>query len=209
MYGDETMISLILLLALRVPEVGTIHQTGQTAQHAAAPNRWLLGYVGKNPTDLPANPQFHGFLVRNLPNYEVPVAAGPLSRLITESLSAGYLYDPVSAVTVESNRFVSITNATRGEADLKTLLWCDTAQEMPEAFFVLMWMTQSDNGFTGSADLEIYTKRPEGYSSLPPQFISSIHALMQKAQVTTIDQIKFHNRENQTTSLPPSVVNTR
>lgn len=179
----------------------------QAKQPVVASSQWLLAYAGKSPSEVVESSRFQQLLRRGLPHYAASFDTHPLPELVADDLSGAYWNDPLSTVTVESGRFVSITNTVREEAEEKVLLWCDTAKEPPELIYVLAFEGLGNNGLTGSATLEIYTKRPEGASSLPPQFIASVRALMQKANIGTIDRITLYDAQDHRANLSPGVLN--
>ena len=197
-------IIFILTLLLSGMEI-----MAQTAQGTVTSGQWMLGYAGKDPGDVVASKNFARLLKNSVPGYIVAWDARPLPQLIEDALSGSYYDDPVSSVTVQSKRFVSVTNTMRGEADLKVLFWCDVAKEPPAVLFLMMWLTQANNGFTGSASLDIYTKHAQGTVSLPPQFIASVHDLMQKTHVKSIEEITFHDAQNHQTKLSPSILSLK
>jgi hypothetical protein len=196
-----------LLIGAAVPSAAL---SQQAQQRVATSSRWLLAYAGKSPSDVVDAPGFQRLLRNGLPHYAASWdSPHSLPQLVTYDLTGSYWQDPVTAVTVQSDRFVSITKTVREEADNMVLLWCDIAKEPPEMIFVYVWETMGNNGLTGSATLDIYTKRPEGASSLAPQFIASVHALMQKAKISAIDGITFHDAENRSTTLSPSSLSSK
>ncbi|MGA2897634.1 MAG: hypothetical protein ABSE27_08570 [Acidobacteriaceae bacterium] len=194
------MKTVLLLFTLLFPAMTLSSALSQSTHSAAISSRWLLSYKGKTSWDVATDMRLQALLRRELPHYAVGWGE-PLPKAINRWLG-NY---PGTAVTVESDRFVTIKQAFPTEGDTGGLLWCDTAPEQSEMIFAILWHNTGPTS-TKHASLDIYTNRKETHSSLPPSFITDILSLEKDMGVTstTIITIAVHDAQNNTASLPSS-----
>jgi hypothetical protein len=195
----------VLLMVVFVP---AIIAPGSTMQEPVDSGRgstgWLLSYKrqGEGLQFLQKNARLHELLEAGLPHYGVPWWREYRTDLPLPDGAFHALSLPPSSVTVEANRFVTVTGTSPGAATFRGLLWCDTAAEQPTLIFVFMMMHQGRA--EGSASLDVYTNRDDADSPLPPQLLSSVRAWLKESKISTIDKAVVHDTQDRTAPVSAS-----
>jgi len=202
------MSAHVLMLCLLLPGIAFQIAVPQTTQSASISSRWLLSYKGKTGFDVAQDHRFLPLLRQGLPHYPLQWSAHhPLYEEVPQAIWSDALGNP-STVSVESDRFVTITGAFPREGDVRGLLWCDiAAHKQPEMIFVLMSL--EDVGREGRADLTIYSNRNRNDLPLPPQFIVSVLSWEKDTKITTITKIEIHDAQDHTALLPLSTLSNQ
>jgi hypothetical protein len=153
------------------------------------------------------NPRFLALLREGLPHYGVPWYRARGRRLILPGGAARAVSSSPGSVTVDSDRFVTITGTFPKEGDSKGLLWCDAAAERPDMIFVYMEQVLGrDNGSRGT--LDIYTNRNGTDAPLPPKLIAAILAWKKETGVMTFNSVTLHDAHDHAAALSPSSLST-
>jgi hypothetical protein len=202
------MIALVLMVAFLVPATVLQSIAQDSKDSVEAPSRWLLSFKHSNAAyETYNNPHFLALLRQGLPHYAVPWHRARGKTLMLPD-GAAYAVSTPGSVTVESNRFVTITGTMPLEGDSKGLLWCDTGAENSTMIFVLM-SQHLGAGKNDGGSLDIYTKRKETDSPLPPQFIASVLSWEKETKITKITGITLHDAEGRTATLPVSALSSQ
>lgn len=185
---------------LHPPSAVAIHHSMTSLMQASESSHWLLAYKGRSAREVVRNSRFRQLLEGSLPHYTVPWYSSygknhTLPEGIPQALEG--FADPVS---VESDRFVSISGAFGTEADFKGLLWVNTGFEAHTSLFAFMMQSGS------AASLDIYTNDLSPSTPLPPQFISSLLHWKKRTGIATISGITIHDAQNKTMQAPPSII---
>lgn len=190
------MFTVPALIVLMVSP--SMHSTGEPA---TVSSHWLLSYRGKSAYDVSIDPRFKKLLWAGLPHYGVWWYSSygvdhPLPEGVPDAISG--FPDPVA---VESDRYVTVSGAFGTEADMKGILWVDTAAEQPAAIFALV-RVEADH----SATFDLYLgSESEDARPLPPQFISAVLNWKKKAGIEGIRSIAAHDAHNQATPIQKSI----
>jgi hypothetical protein len=200
------MIAILLVFSFLAPATALQSVAQDASDSVATSTRWLLSFKHSNAAyETYDNPRLLALLRQGLPHYVVPWYRARGQKLILPDGAAHAVSYPPSSVTVESDRFVTITGTMPLEGDLKGLLWCDTAAQYPAMIFVLMDQ-HLGVGKNDSGSLDIYGNNKGTDSPLPPQFVASVLSWEKGTKVTKITSIIFHDAEDQTATLPVSAL---
>jgi hypothetical protein len=199
------MKALLLIFMFLTPEMALHSAAQQSTQSTAISARWLLTFKHKAALyETYDDPKFLAVLRQGLPHYTGQWPGGHSKKLAVPE-AAAYAVSAPGSVTVESNRYVTITGTMPLEGEDKGLLWCDTAAEHTTMIFAYMWQNLGiDHDASGT--LDIYTKHKANDAPLPPQFVASINAWEKETKVTRFTRITIHDAEDHTAALPFSAL---
>jgi hypothetical protein len=202
------MIFVLLMCILAHP--ATLSSAIQEpADSANTSTKWLLSYKrqGEGLEFLQKNSRLHALLEADLPHYGVPWWRKYHTDLPLPDGAFHAISLPPSSVTVEANRFVTITGTSPGAATFRGLLWCDTSAEQPTLIFVFMMMQQGRA--EGSARLDVYTNRDGADSPLPLQLVNSIRAWLKGSKISAVTEATVHDARDETGSLSTTGLNSQ
>jgi hypothetical protein len=208
MQEGRRTIALLFMVAVLVPATILQSVAQDSKDSVEASSRWLLSFKHSNAAyETYNNPRFLALLRQGLPQYAVPWYRARGKKLILPD-GAAYAVSTPGSVTVESNRFVTITGTMPLEGDSKGLLWCDTGAENPTMIFVLM-SQHLGAGKNDSGSLDIYRNREGTDFPLPPEFIASVLSWEKETKVTKITGITLHDAADRTATLPVSALSSQ
>jgi hypothetical protein len=205
------MIAVLLMCIFVSPAVAlsSILQEPADSAETSTSTQWLLSYKreGEGYEFFQKNYRLRALLRDGLPHYGVPWYRSSQSNLTLPDGAFHAISALPGSVTVEDNRFVTITGTMPREAPFKGLLWCDTAAEQPTLIFV--FMQEGQGRAEGSASLDIYTNRDDPDSPPPSELISSIQAWLKESKITTVTRATVHDAQQQTAALSTSDLSTQ
>jgi hypothetical protein len=205
--GGRRMMTVLLMFAFLVPATALQSVAQDSNDSVETSFRWLLSFKHSVAAyETYDNPRFLALLRQGLPHYAVPWYRARGQNLILPDGAAHAVSTPGS-VTVESDRFVTITGTMPLEGDMKGLLWCDTGAEDPTMIFVFMDQVLVHARLVGSLDIYMNSKGTD--SPLPQQFVASVLSWEKETKVTKITSITLHDADDQTAALPVSTLSAQ
>jgi hypothetical protein len=201
------MIAVLLMFALFGPATALQPVAQDSNDSAATSSRWLLTFKQSNAAyETYDNPRFLALLRQGLPHYAVPWYRARGQNLILPDGAAHAVSTPGS-VTVESDRFVTITGTMPLEGGMKGLLWCDTGLVDPTMIFVFMDQVLVRGKLVGTLDIYMNSKGTD--FPLPSQFVASVLSWEKETKITKITSITVHDADDQTETLPVSTLSAQ
>jgi hypothetical protein len=157
----------IVALGILLPRPTTEHlnnTSASAASHTTTSSAWLLSYDHKSTNTVRWNSQFPVLLQTGLSH--APVAWWGNKPLSVAALAL--LSGPPDAVSVDANRYVTLSACAAGVCTMKGLLWVDTATQHNGLIFAFL---DQDVVAHDRAALRIYTENQSFASHLPPLFL--------------------------------------
>jgi hypothetical protein len=204
MHFSSAILFTCLFLFLAIRPNCTAQPSLNSDTSTETSTKWLLTYKrgGDGLVFLRKNARLRALLEAGLPHYGVPWWRKYHTDLPLPDGAFHAISLSPSSVTVDANRFVTITGTSPGTANFRGLLWSDTAAEQPTLIFVFMMMHQGSA--EGSASLDIYTNRDDADSPMPPQLINSILEWLKESRIKIVKQATVHDVNDRTASLSTS-----
>ena len=162
-------------------------------------NTWLLSYQGKPTGAVRWDARFPALLKSGLPHYDVKWWDNkPLPDAAFDLLSG-----PTDMVTIESNRYVTLSAAANGVAFYKGLLWVDTGASSPEMIFAYLFQDQFN---LDHASIALFTGSNRLAEKLPPQLLATLIRWQSHHGITKITSLTMDNAEGKITHLPLAIL---
>ncbi len=161
---------------------------------------WLLAYDGKSTNQVRWDPRLSGLLQQGLPHVHAQFYDAK-QMLPGNALIA--LSGPPEPVQIQSKRYVTLAASVPSVGELKGLLWVDTGAQVPSMIFAAL---NQDAGKNNEASLALYTRDSRWVRSLPPQFLTSLHAWLSKVSINDITSLTIEGASGQSVRLSTGIV---